>query len=192
MPPSSRSSTPLAGALAPSVSVGSSITGASAALLLAFPRLLSANLSWTALSHHPSTPPSPPCTSPTAPSLPLASLSPPPHPLPLPHLLLFSLLPLPSSPPRVLTHHDLCHSRGATLPPPPHRTSLHRTPLLLHALTPRPAASCGYKQQYPSHTSTSPLLLSLTPLLILPFTNANPPLPPRTSLSRTTALSFPN
>ncbi|CAI6009180.1 unnamed protein product [Closterium sp. NIES-65] len=62
-----------------------------------------------------------------------------------------------------LTHLVLSHSRGATLPPPPHLTTLHRTPLL-QDLTPRPAASSGYKQQYPSHTSTSTLLLSLTPL----------------------------
>ncbi|CAI5943096.1 unnamed protein product [Closterium sp. NIES-64] len=60
------------------------------------------------------------------------------------------------------THLDPSHSRGATLPTP-YLTTLHRTPILLHALTPRRAASIGYKQQYPLRTSTSLLLLTLTP-----------------------------
>ncbi|CAI5496934.1 unnamed protein product [Closterium sp. Naga37s-1] len=125
---------------------GSSITNASAPRLLAFPRLLSANLAWTALSHLPAHPsltalhlshcpllsigfplPSSPSSSLTsspssAPSSPLthlvlsgASIA-PPSSLFSPHLL------------ASLTHLDLSHSRGATLPPPPHHPPPHSTP----------------------------------------------------------------
>ncbi|CAI5523282.1 unnamed protein product [Closterium sp. Naga37s-1] len=174
-----------------------------------------------------------------APRLPLPSLRQPRLECPLPPLV------HPSLPALLLSH--------CPLPP----TTLHRTPLLLHALTPRRAASIGYKQQYPSHTPTSLLLLSLTPLcytsptpvptrpplpssfrtlshahcptplvkkpdcppscpslppvhspipsrpiphspsafshaIILPFPNANPQLPPLTSLSPTSLRPIPN
>ncbi|CAI5996496.1 unnamed protein product [Closterium sp. NIES-64] len=105
-----------------------------------------------------------PHANPPFPSLPPAQSPTPPRTFPHSHP---SIPPL-ARPPLTclfhpLTHLVLSHSRGATLPPPPHLTTLHRTPLL-QDLTPRPAASSGYKQQYPSHTSTSTLLLSLTPL----------------------------
>ncbi|CAI5499758.1 unnamed protein product, partial [Closterium sp. Naga37s-1] len=118
--------------------------------------------------------PSPPSLAlmPPAPMLPFIPLPPslfhpllPPFSPPSPAVAGQTLLPPPSSLATslaILTHLDLSHSAGATLPPPPHLTTLHRTPLL-PALTPRPAASSGYKQQDPSDTSTSTLLLSLTP-----------------------------
>ncbi|CAI6005408.1 unnamed protein product [Closterium sp. NIES-65] len=80
-PPPTLPQVVVAGALAPSVSVGQQHHRRLCRAAPRLPRLLSANLACTALSHHPSIPPSPPCTSPTAPSLPLAALSPPPPPL---------------------------------------------------------------------------------------------------------------
>ncbi|CAI5945802.1 unnamed protein product [Closterium sp. NIES-64] len=117
-----------------------------------------------------------PHANPPFPSLPPAQSPTPPRTFPHSHP---SIPPL-ARPPLTclfhpLTHLVLSHSRGATLPPPPHLTTLHRTPLL-QDLTPRPAASSGYKQQYPSHTSTSTLLLSLTPLC---YTSPTPPPLPR-------------
>ncbi|CAI5988915.1 unnamed protein product [Closterium sp. NIES-65] len=131
-------------------------------LLLRYPPALSVCLPCSFSSQ---SPPQSPTTSSTIPFTPLPFPSPPRHSSPSPT----PTPPFPFARPPLtclfhpLTHLVLSHSRGATLPPPPHLTTLHRTPLL-QDLTPRPAASSGYKQQYPSHTSTSTLLLSLTPL----------------------------
>ncbi|CAI5942156.1 unnamed protein product [Closterium sp. NIES-65] len=56
------------------------------------------------------------------------------------------------------THLDPSHSRGATLPTP-HLTTLHRTPILLHALTPRRAASIAI----PMRSFAQPALPASTP-----------------------------
>ncbi|CAI5522393.1 unnamed protein product [Closterium sp. Naga37s-1] len=119
---------------------GSSITSASASLLLAFPRLLSANLAWTALSHLPAHP-----------SLTALHLS---------HCPLLSIgFPLPSS----------SSSPSASSPSSSHSSSSSSFPLthlVLSGASIAPPSSLfpPHLLAFLTHlTSTPPLLLSLTP-----------------------------
>ncbi|GJP77463.1 hypothetical protein CLOP_g7851 [Closterium sp. NIES-67] len=188
---------------------GSSITDASAPLLLAFPRLLSANLSWTALSHVPAHPslaslhlshcsllsigyPIPSSSSSPSSSSPSSSQSASPSSSPLTHLVLSgSSIAPPSSlfPPHLLasiTHLDISHSRGATPPPPPSHTPSHPS------LPPPPhGPPCGLLWLLPAvsltHLDLASAAISDTLLLHLAHSVPHTALPPGTTTHAATS-----